>query len=275
MSRPYVRTDTILDKILAQKVEETAALKQRLSEAHLRRKVEVSADAERAPRDFAAALRRETVALIAEVKKASPSKGVLVADFDPLRIARTYSENGAAAVSVLTDERFFQGQIGYLAAVRAEVPLPVLRKDFLIDEYQIYYSRAMLADAVLLIVAALDDAQLRDLHSLSQELGMAALVEVHDEAELDRALKIGASLIGVNNRNLHTFEVDLETTALLAQRTPPDVLLVAESGISSADDVRHMGELGAHAVLVGEGLVTAPDMGGMVRAFSQQRRRQA
>lgn len=273
MSRPYVKTDTILDKILAHKVEETTALKQRLSETHLKRKVEVSADVERAPRDFAAALRRETVALIAEVKKASPSKGVLVADFDPLRIARTYGENGAAAISVLTDERFFQGQIGYLAAVRAEVPLPVLRKDFLIDEYQIYYSRAMLADAVLLIVAALDDAQLRDLHSLARELGMAALVEVHDEAELDRALKMGASLIGVNNRNLHTFEVDLETTARLAQQTPSDVLLVAESGISSADDVRRMGDLGAHAVLVGEGLVTAPDMGGMVRAFSQQRRR--
>lgn len=275
MSRPYVKTDTILDKILAHKVEETVALKQRLSEAHLKRKVEVSADAERAPRDFAAALHHETVALIAEVKKASPSKGVLVADFDPVSIGRTYAKNGAAAVSVLTDERFFQGQIGYLAAVRAEVPLPVLRKDFLIDEYQIYYSRAMLADAVLLIVAALDDAQLRDLHSLAQELGMAVLVEVHDEAELDRALKIGASLIGVNNRNLHTFAVDLETTARLAQRTPPDVLLVAESGISSVDDVRRMGELGAHAVLVGEGLVTAPDMAGMVRAFSQQQRRQA
>lgn len=275
MSRPYVKTDTILDKILAHKVEETAALKQRLSAAHLKRKVEVSADAERAPRDFVTALRRETVALIAEVKKASPSKGVLVADFDPVSIGRVYAENGAAAISVLTDERFFQGQIGYLAAVRAAAPLPVLRKDFLIDEYQIYYSRAMLADAVLLIVAALDDAQLHDLHSLAQELSMAALVEVHDEAELERALKIGASLIGVNNRNLHTFEVDLGTTARLAQQMPPDVLLVAESGISSVDDVRRMGELGAHAVLVGEGLVTALDTADMVRAFSHQPRRQA
>jgi indole-3-glycerol phosphate synthase len=265
----FVKTDTILDKILAQKQEELASAQ---AEPGLIQQIEQSARLAPKPRDFKGALRRSTVALIAEVKKASPSKGLLVKDFNPVRIARTYEENGAAAISVLTDEKFFQGSLDDLRAVRAAVRLPVLRKDFVIDAHQVYAARAAGADATLLIVMALADSQLRDLHSLIIELGMSALVEVHNEAELERALAIGATLIGVNNRDLRTFHEDLNTTARVAALVLDDVTLVAESAIRSAEDVQRMGSYGARAVLVGEGLVKAPDMAAEVRLYSSQQR---
>jgi len=241
------------------------------------------------PRAFDAALLRPgRVALIAEVKKASPSKGVLVENFDPLALARTYAENGAAAISVLTDVRFFQGSLKYLQGIRGmgdwgwrmgdgEVfptpnpeppsPIPLLRKDFILDPYQVYEARAYGADALLLIVAALDDATLAELLGLTHTLGMQALVEVHDEAELDRALALGATLVGVNNRDLHTFVTSLETTRRLAARLPADnrPLLISESGIATAADVALVRSWGVDAVLVGEALVTAPDVAGRVR----------
>jgi indole-3-glycerol phosphate synthase len=244
------------------------------------------------PRAFDAALRRPgRVALIAEVKKASPSKGVLVENFDPLALARTYAENGAAAISVLTDVRFFQGSLKYLQGIRSlgdggwgmgvggtspspipypPSPIPILRKDFILDAYQVYEARAYGADALLLIVAALDDATLAELLALTHELGMQALVEVHDEAELDRALAQGATLVGVNNRDLHTFVTSLETTRRLAARLPADnrPLLISESGIATAADVALVREWGVDAVLVGEALVTAPDVAGRVRELA-------
>lgn len=264
----FVKTDTFLDKILAHKVEENAECIRHTPLAVVR---DMIAEMD-VPRDFAGALRRDTVALIAEVKKASPSKGVLIEDFDPVRIGRAYAENGAAAISVLTDERFFQGNIRYLKAVREAVHVPVLCKEFVIDPYQVYEARAFGADAVLLIVAALSDTQLVDLHGLIGEQGMTPLVEVHNEDELERALKAGVKVLGINNRDLKTFHVDLETTARLAKLVPDEVTLVAESGIGSAEGVYRMGQLGAHAVLVGESLVKSGDMAASVRAYSSQKR---
>lgn len=264
----YIRTETILDEILAHKVIETEACKaQRPLPA-----LHAMMAQQQPPRDFAGALRRETVALIAEVKKASPSKGVLIEDFDPVRLARTYADNGAAAISVLTDERFFQGHMRYLEQIRTAVPTPLLCKEFIIDEYLVYEARAFGADAILLIVAALEDSRLADLHALAHELGMAVLVEAHDEAEVERALHLNPQIIGINNRDLKTFHVDVNTTARLAALIPDDVVLVAESGIASADDVAQMGRLGAHAVLVGESLVRSADVGVAVRAYASQRR---
>jgi indole-3-glycerol phosphate synthase len=222
--------------------------------------------------DFAAALRRETVALIAEVKKASPSKGVLIEDFDPVRIARAYEENGAAAISVLTDERFFQGSLAYLRQIRAAVNVPLLRKEFIIDPYQIYEARAAGADAVLLIVAALSRSQLEELQAEILGLGMTALVEVHNELELTQALEVRATVIGINNRDLKTFSVDLDTTRRLAKLLPDETIVIAESGIRNADDVHRMGELGADAVLVGESLVKSDHIAQTVRDFSSQAR---
>jgi indole-3-glycerol phosphate synthase len=262
----FVKTNTILDKILARKVEEVQADRARLAEVA---RLALSAPP---PLDFTAALRREIVALIAEIKKASPSKGVLIEQFDPVALGQTYAENGAAAISVLTDQDFFQGHIDYLKAVRAAVTIPLLRKEFVIDASQVYEGRAAGADAILLIAAALDDAQLADLRAVIESLGMAALVEVHHEGELERALKIGAALIGVNNRDLKTFREDLNTTARIAALVPPTVTLVAESAIRSLDDVRRMGELGAHAVLVGEGLVKSDNIAHTVQTFSGVRR---
>lgn len=266
----FIRTDTILDKILAHKADEVVAAKAALPTEAAR----AAAEAQPQPRDFLGALRRETVALIAEVKKASPSKGVLIEDFDAVRLATTYAENGAAALSVLTDNKFFQGHLDDLSAVRAVMELPVLRKDFILDTYQLYEARAAGADAVLLIAMALDDALLADLQALIYELGMAALVEVHHETELERALRLGSRLIGVNNRDLRTFHEDITITQRLARLVPPDVMLVAESAVRTESDVRLMGEWGAHAVLVGEGLLKSADIGEQVRRFSGQMRRE-
>jgi indole-3-glycerol phosphate synthase len=262
---PFSKTGTILDQILARKVSDVGRRTMIASFAQMRQL------AERSPfpvRDFAAALRKPTVALIAEVKKASPSKGILVPNFEPVRIAEAYAANGASAVSVLTDERFFMGHLEHLAAVRQAIDLPTLCKDFIISAYQVDEARFHGADAVLLIVAALDDDLLRDLHQRITGYGMTALVEVHNELEAERALRIGATVIGVNNRNLHTFQVSLETTERLARWIPEGVTLIAESGIHTAADVERMAQSGAHAVLVGESLVTAPDMPDQIRKLS-------
>ncbi len=268
MTGAFVQTGTILDRILAHKLDEIAAAQR------VRPLAAVIAAARAAPpaRPFAAALRRETVALVAEVKRASPSKGLLAADFDPAAVGAVYAAGGAACISVLTDERFFQGSLACLQDVRAAVQVPLLRKDFTLDPYQVYEARAAGADAVLLIAAALADGALAELHALALELGLAALVEVHDAGELERALRLGARLVGVNNRDLKTFHVDLETTARLAALIPAEVTLVAESGLASAEDVRRMGAVGADAVLVGEALMKAADMAAAVRAFSGQPR---
>lgn len=268
MPGKFVRTQTVLDKILDHKVKEIAACKAQITLVD----VQAQADDAPPPRDMLAALRRETVALIAEVKHASPSRGVLIDAFDPVALGTTYAQNGAAAISVLTDEKFFQGGLAYMTAVREAVDIPVLRKDFVIDPYQVYEGRAAGADAILLIVAALNDVQLAGLHTLITSLGMAALVEVHNERELDRALRLEPALIGINNRDLHTFDVSLDTTAQLARYIPDSITLVAESGIFTADDVAQMGHIGAHAVLVGEALVKAPDIGDKVRELAGQKR---
>lgn len=266
----FVKTNTILDKILSRKIEEVAERKSIHAPAKMRSDAEASPTA----RDFASALKQDTVALIAEVKKASPSKGVLIEDFDPVQLGMTYAQHGASAISVLTDADFFQGSLAYLTQVRLSVDVPILRKDFVIDSYQIDEGRAAGADAILLIVAALDDALMADLFAHIVALEMSALIEVHNEAEMERALRLGASLVGVNNRDLKTFDVDLDTTARLAKLVPDNVTLVAESGIRNVDDVRLMGRHGANAVLVGESLVrtqqTGNDLSDRVRAFSTQ-----
>ncbi len=264
MSATFVRTGSVLDRILAHKQEEVALARRARPLAQLR---DESA-AQPPPRDFCGALRRETVALIAECKQASPSKGLLSADYDPVHLASTYAANGAAAISVLTDARFFQGSLQDLAAVRAAVDVPLLCKEFVLDSWQVQAARASGADAVLLIVAALTDGQLADLQAQIQVLGMTALIEVHNEEELQRALTLEPQLVGVNNRDLKTFAVDLNTTARLARQMPADILLVAESGIADSDDVRHMGRLGAAAVLVGETLMKSKDLAASVRLLS-------
>jgi len=264
----------ILDTIVEQKQREVARLPQRpVSAAAI-----AAAQAAGGPRrDFLAALRNPPPpgpALIAEVKKASPSAGVICPNFDPVLIARAYEAAGASCLSVLTDERFFQGSLSYLKEIRAAVKLPLLRKDFLIDERQVLEALEWGADAVLLIAAILDDVQLRHLYALAREAGLAALVEVHDEAELDRARAAGAELIGINNRDLKTFQVDLATTERLAARlraappaAGPPPLLVAESGIRTRADVVRLTRCGARAILVGETLVRHPDLEARVRTL--------
>ena len=251
----------ILQKIVAVKHEEIAAARKKASLEAVR----ADAESRVLTRDFEGAMRRKMAAgqpaVIAEVKKASPSKGVLRADFIAADIAQSYAEHGAACLSVLTDRQFFQGQPDYLKQARASCDLPVLRKDFLVDPYQVYEARAMGADCILLIAACLDDAQMADFEALAHGLGMAVLVEVHDGAELDRALRLKTPLVGVNNRNLRTFEVSLDTTLALMPRLPADRLLVTESGILSAADVRKMREAGVHAFLVGEAFMRAPEPG--------------
>jgi indole-3-glycerol phosphate synthase len=262
---------TILDNIVEQKKREVAQLPTRIVAAGDLRDAMLE-HGER--RDFLAALRKPKfgpVALIAEVKKASPSAGVICQDFDPVRIAKDYEAAGASCLSVLTDEQFFQGSLDYLRQIRAAVKLPLLRKDFIIDERQILEAIEWGADAILLIVAILSDEQLRHFHSLAAEAGLAVLVEVHDEAELERAQKIGAELIGMNNRDLKSFKVDLATTERLAAKLFPtpatrhSSLLVAESGIHTHADVARLARCGAGAILVGESLVKHGDIQSKVR----------
>jgi len=259
---------TILETIIAQKQLELASLPQReVSVADLK----AASVALGGARDFLAALRHPragSIALIAEVKKASPSAGVIRPDFDPVRIALEYEAAGATCLSVLTDEKFFRGSLGHLKQIRCAVKLPLLRKDFIIDERQILEAVQWGADAILLIAAVLSDARLRQFHSLAAGAGLAVLVEVHDEAELARALNAGAELIGVNNRNLRTFQVDLGVTERLGARLhahPRNTLLVAESGIQTRNDVMRLAQYGARAILVGESLVKHSDIKAKVR----------
>ena len=252
---------SILDTIVEQKQREVAKLPVSSITPSV---LEAAMTARGDQRDFLAALRQPksgSVALIAEVKKASPSAGVICPDFDPVRIARQYQAGGASCLSVLTDEKFFQGSLGYLKEIREAVKLPLLRKDFIIDERQILEAIQWGADAILLIVAILTDDQLQHFHTLARNAGLAVLVEVHDETELDRALLAGTELLGVNNRDLKTFQVDLSTTERLAARLTADQLgspaplLVTESGIHNRADVERMAHCGARAVLVGESLM--------------------
>jgi indole-3-glycerol phosphate synthase len=257
----------ILDKIVAVKHQEVAAARKRLSLETVR----ADAESRVLTRDFVGALKAKVAAskpaVIAEIKKASPSKGVLREDFIPADIAQSYAEYGAACLSVLTDVQFFQGQVDYLKQARASCQLPVLRKDFMVDPYQIYESRSMGADCILLIAACLDDAQMKDFEAIARSLDMAVLVEVHDGAELERALKLKTPLIGINNRNLKTFEVTLDTTLALKGNVPPDRILVTESGILNRDDVLRMGAAGINTFLVGEAFMRAPEPGEALAAL--------
>ncbi|MCW2313878.1 indole-3-glycerol phosphate synthase TrpC [Rhodoferax antarcticus] len=257
----------ILNKIVATKHEEVAAAKNRKSLELVR----ADAESRVLTRDFVGALRAKIAAgkpaVIAEIKKASPSKGIIRADFIPADIAQSYAEFGAACLSVLTDAEYFQGCADYLKQARASCQLPVLRKDFMVDVYQIYESRAMGADAILLIAACLDDAQMQEFERIARGLDMAVLVEVHDADELQRALKLKTPLIGVNNRNLKTFEVSLDTTLSLMKDIPADRLLICESGIHTRQDVLRMGAAGVNAFLVGEAFMRAEEPGEALAAL--------
>ena len=257
----------ILERIIAVKREEIAAARKRVSLEAIR----ADAQSRVLTRDFEGALRRKIAAghsaVIAEIKKASPSKGVLRDEFFPSDIAQSYAEFGAACLSVLTDRQFFQGQPDYLKQARASCDLPVLCKDFMVDAYQVYESRAMGADCILLIAACLEDAQMAELESIARSLDMAVLVEVHDRAELDRALKLKTPLVGINNRNLRTFEVSLETTLSMRKDLPADRILVTESGIATRDDVKKMRDAGVHAFLVGEAFMRAEEPGEALAAL--------
>jgi indole-3-glycerol phosphate synthase len=258
-------TPDILKRILRHKAQEVAERSRRVPLGELGRHIGEAP----AVRSFGAALRARLAqgapAVIAELKKASPSKGVLRSEFDPAALARSYAGAGATALSVLTDETFFQGADAYLRQARAACALPVLRKEFILDPYQVYESRALGADCVLLIVAALNDAQLAELATLAGQLDMDSLIEVHNAKELERALALEQPLIGINNRNLHTFETTLETTLELHQRIPDDRVVVTESGILSREDVARLRAHGVHAFLVGEAFMQAPDPGGRLR----------
>jgi indole-3-glycerol phosphate synthase len=251
----------ILDKIVAVKREEVADAIKRKPLAVIRE----DAESRVLTRDFVGALRSKITAgkaaVIAEVKKASPSKGVLRADFIPADIAQSYAEYGAACLSVLTDRQFFQGSVDYLKQARASCSLPVLRKDFMIDAYQVYEARVMGADCILLIAACLDDQQMKDMEALAHSMDMSVLVEVHDEAELDRALKLKTPLVGINNRNLKTFEVSLDATVKLSGKVPADRIVITESGIATKADVKLMRDAKINAFLVGEAFMRAEEPG--------------
>jgi len=257
----------ILNQIVAVKREEIAVAQKKIPLPVVR----ADAESRVLTRDFQGALRSKIAtgksAVIAEIKKASPSKGVLRADFIPADIAQSYAEAGAACLSVLTDRQFFQGQTDYLKQARASCDLPVLRKDFMVDAYQIYESRAMGADCILLIAAILEDAQMADLEAIARSLDMAVLVEVHDRPELERALKLKTPLLGINNRNLRSFEVSLDTTLGMRKDVPADRLLVTESGILDKGDVKKMRDAGVHAFLVGEAFMRADDPGEALAAL--------
>lgn len=256
---------TILDRINRRKREEVAERSARVSLAEL----QVQAAAQVPARGFVAALRRKVAAgepaVIAEIKRASPSKGLIRADWDVPAIARGYEAGGAACLSVLTDVDFFQGADEFLVAARAACALPVIRKDFIVDDYQIVEARALGADAILLIVASLDDAQLAALYTTARGLGLDVLVEVHDRRELERALKLDIDLVGINNRDLHTFDVTLETTYKLLPLIPSNVMVVTESGINARQDVAAMRAKQVHAFLVGESFMRAPEPGEKLR----------
>jgi indole-3-glycerol phosphate synthase len=270
----------ILDEIFTHKRKEVGRQKQLVPQNSLQAQIEHL----RPCLDFIGALRKvrriaplHPPALIAEVKCASPSRGLLAPDFDPVGLAEIYAENGASAISVLTDERYFKGHLNHLRQVAIQVKenrpqgqaLPVLRKDFIFDPYQVYEARCAGADAVLLIAAALQPARLFQLQALAGELGMAALIEVHNQAELEIALDCGPRLVGINNRNLRDFSIDLETTLRLRASVPDSICLVSESGIHTADDIHMLERAGVDAVLVGEALVTAPDVPARVRSFAR------
>ena len=246
----------MLNRIIAEKREEVAQRKRSLPLSTLKERMAQC----QAPLDFVAAISGDSTRLIAEVKRASPSRGILCPDFDPMALAKTYAQAGAAAISVLTEVNYFEGGLDHLVAIRKEVRLPLLRKDFIFDPYQVYESRAYGADALLLIVAILSQEQLEELLSLSRNLGLRCLVEVHNESEVERALSSGAEIIGVNNRDLNTFKVDINTTHRLRPLIPQGRIVVSESGINSRGDVEKLKEWGVRAVLVGEALVTADDV---------------
>ena len=262
----------ILNRIVAAKRQEIVAAHAVQPLAALRARAEAASR----PRDFVAALRRKIAAgeaaVIAEIKKASPSRGVLREHFEPAAIAASYERRGAACLSVLTDAQYFQGSAEHLKEARAACALPALRKDFMLEPYQVYEARAMGADCILLIVAALDVVRIRELEALAQSLGMAVLVEVHDSAELERALELKTPLLGINNRNLRTFETSLEVTLNLLDRIPHDRMVITESGILKPDDVRRMRERGVNAFLVGEAFMRAADPGAeLARLFDERR----
>ncbi|MCY4438444.1 MAG: indole-3-glycerol phosphate synthase TrpC [Chloroflexi bacterium] len=258
----------ILDTILQHKERELA---ERQAAVPLN-VLEKRAEATQPPRDFTAALRQDGIRLIAEIKRASPSKGVFAPDLDPAALAQTYESGGASALSVLTDERFFQGSLSDLTAARSTVDIPALRKDFTTNEYHIVEARAAGADAVLLIVAALPQPRLRTLLRCAKEWGMAAIVEVHTAAETEQALAVGAAIIGINNRNLHTFETSLETTAELRALISNDRIVVSESGIHTPADVAQLHGWNVDAMLIGEALVTAPDTAAKVASLVEAAR---
>lgn len=262
----------ILQKIIARKHEEIAQLKQIRTEAELRHETEIWAK-QYPSRDFLGALKAKRAqnqpAIIAEIKKASPSKGIIRADFDPEILAKQYADHGAACLSVLTDRDFFQGDLAYLNVARSACELPILRKDFTVSSYQIYEARRFGADAILLIAAALDDAALQNFEALALELGLAVLVEVHDLSELERALKLQSPLIGINNRNLRTFEVSLQTSTNLLPHFPADKICVAESGLHSPEDIRHLQNAGIHHFLIGEAFMKQEHAGKALAQFMQ------
>ena len=254
-------TPDILRRIVEVKHQEMVAAKARRSLASVRAEAESRHDVRGFERALRAKVAQSQPAVIAEIKKASPSKGVLREDFRPADIARSYEQHGAACLSVLTDEQFFQGHADYLQQARAACALPVLRKDFMVDDYQVFEARAWGADCILLIAACLDDAQMADLEAAALDLGLDVLVEVHDGAELDRALRLRTPLLGINNRNLRSFEVTLDTTLGLLAQVPAGRLLVTESGILGRADVQRMRDAQVNAFLVGEAFMRAPDPG--------------
>jgi indole-3-glycerol phosphate synthase len=259
-------TGTILDEIVRDKRAEVRRQRQAVPLRALQARCRDLPPA----RDFEAALRPPpgAVRLIAEVKSASPSRGVFAPTLDPLDLAGRYAAHGAHAISVLTDEKYFRGRLAHLSAIRGRVHVPLLRKDFVLEEYQLWESRAAGADAVLLIVAILEASRLRDLAQAAKGLGLAALVECHTAAEIETALGVGPAILGINNRDLRSFQTRIETTLELAPRVPPGPVVVSESGFFTAADVRRAVEAGAHAVLVGEGLVTAPDVAARIRELT-------
>ncbi len=259
-------TDTpdILKRILVHKQEEIVQRSTAIPLTELRNRAEHAPTVRGFAKSLMARLDKEEPAVIAEIKKASPSKGVIREDFDPVQIARSYARAGAACLSVLTDEYFFQGHDEYLVMARDACELPVIRKDFMIDDYQVYEARVLSADCILLIVAALDDARLISLYQLAHELGMDVLVEVHDERELERAMQLDLPFVGINNRNLHSFETRLSTTTELLKLIPEDCFVITESGIHSHADVQLMREHGVNAFLVGEVFMRAAEPGDLL-----------